>query len=73
VTGSIHCHYQHQDGGNKNISSLSRVGGGEEEGFSLDSVEDEDVEEYQEYEGNKAEQNRSNCRYLKVKNGKRLY
>ena len=40
VTGSKHHHYQNQDGGNKNISSLSRVGGGKEKGFSLDSVED---------------------------------
>ena len=61
MTGSIHCHYQHQDGGNKNISSLSSVGGGEEEGFSLDGLEDEYVEQYQEYKGNKAEKNGSNC------------
>ena len=61
MTGSIHHHYQHQNGCNKNISSLSSVGGGEEEGFSLDGMEDEDVEQYQEYEGNKAEKNGSDC------------
>ena len=57
VAGGVHQDNEDEDGGNKEVAVLAptRFGGGL--GFVFNGPEDENVEDDEEYEGDKAEEN----------------